>query len=125
MPGEILVYIGAAVIVFWGAAHIAPVKSVVAGFGPVSDDNRRIITMEWVAEGLALMFIGLIAALVTLAGGTQNPVSLAVLYASAAMLLVMAVWTAFTGARTSNVPMKICPVVKTVVALLFLAGSFL
>jgi hypothetical protein len=41
------------------------------------------------------------------------------------MLLVMGGLTAMTGARTSNIPIKLCPVVKTIVAILFLLGSVL
>jgi hypothetical protein len=40
------------------------------------------------------------------------------------MLLVMAIWTALTGAKTSNIPTKICPFVLTVVAILLVVGSF-
>jgi hypothetical protein len=41
------------------------------------------------------------------------------------MLIVMAIWTALTGAKTSNIPTKICPFVLMVVAILFLTGSFI
>jgi hypothetical protein len=122
---DILVYLGGAVITLWGIAHIAPTKSVVAGFGAISEDNRRIITMEWAAEGLTLSFIGLLVLLVTAVDGSQNSASLSVYRVSAAMLLVMAGWTLLTGARTSILPIKICPVVKTAVAVLFLVGSVL
>jgi hypothetical protein len=122
---DILVYLGGAVITLWGIAHIAPTKSVVAGFGAISEDNRRIITMEWAAEGLTLSFIGLLVLLVTAVDGSQNSASLSVYRVSAAMLLVMAGWTLLTGARTSILPIKICPVVKTTAAVLFLVGSVL
>lgn len=56
-----LISIGSAVVVVWGIAHIIPTRTVVAGFGELTADNRRIITMEWVAEGLALIFIGVLA----------------------------------------------------------------
>ena len=125
MTGNILLYIGSAVIIIWGIAHIIPAKSVVNGFGSISQDNRRIITMEWVAEGLTLCFIGLLVLIVTLLVQSGNQVSDIVYRISAAMLLVMAVWTLTTGARTSILPIKICPAVKTIVAVLFLAGSFL
>ena len=125
MATDILVYLGGAVITLWGIAHIAPTKSVVAGFGAISEDNRRIIAMEWAAEGLTLSFIGLLVLLVTAVDGSQNSASLSVYRVSAAMLLVMAGWTLLTGARTSILPIKICPVVKTAVAVLFLVGSVL
>ena len=37
----------------------------------------------------------------------------------------MAVWTGVTGARTSIIPIKLCPIVKTVVAILFIWASVL
>ena len=122
---DVLVYLGATVIAAWGIAHIAPTRGVVAGFGAISQDNRRIITMEWTAEGVTLAFIGLLALLVTAIHGSEDAVSATVYRISAAMLLVMAAWTALTGARTSILPMKICPAVKTAVATLFLVGSVL
>ena len=122
---DILLYVGAGVITLWGIAHIVPIKSVVNGFGQISQDNRRIITMEWVAEGLALCFIGLLVLFVTLWGGSQNSVSIIVYRTSAAMLVVMAILTASTGARTSILPIKICPVVKIAVAILFILGTVL
>ena len=125
MVNEILLYIGSIIIILWGIAHIVPTKSVVSGFSSVSEDNRRIITMEWVAEGLTLCFIGLLVLIVTLLIQSGNQVSDIVYRISAAMLLVMAIWTLVTGARTAIIPIKVCPAVKTVVAVLFLAGSFL
>jgi len=41
----------------------------------------------------------------------------------APMLIIMAVLSLFTGARTSIVFFKISPVVKTTVAVLFLVGT--
>ena len=125
MINDILLYIGSMVIILWGIAHIIPTKSVVNGFGVISEDNKRIITMEWAAEGLTLCFLGVLVLLVTILGGSQNPVSIIVFRIVAAMLVIMAVWTLFTGARTSIVPIKICPFVKTAVAVLFVLGSVL
>jgi len=125
MASDALVYLGATVITVWGIAHIAPARAVVAGFGAISQDNRRIITMEWVAEGLTLCFIGLLVLLITALHGSEDPVSLSLYRMSGAMLLVMAGWTLLTGAKTSIVPIKICPAVKTAVAALFLVGSVL
>jgi hypothetical protein len=125
MINNVLLYIGSAIIIIWGIAHVIPVKSVVTGFGPISPDNRRIITMEWIAEGLTLCFIGLLVLFITLSDGPQNSVSRNVYRASGLMLIIMAALTAFTGARTSIVPIKICPLVKTVVALMFFLGTYL
>ena len=125
MISDILLYVGAGVITLWGIAHIIPTKSVVNGFGQISQDNKRIITMEWVAEGLTLCFIGLLVLFVTLWGGSQNEASAIVYRTCAAMLVVMAILTASTGARTSILPIKICPAVKIAVAILFILGTVL
>ena len=120
---EILIYIGSVIIIIWGAAHIFPIKNIIDGFGELSTDNRRILTMEWIAEGLTMVFIGLLVLLVALMFDGQNEVAAFVYRASAVMLLIMAGLSAMTGARTSILPMKMCPYVKTVVAILLLVGS--
>ena len=122
---DILLYVGSAIIIVWGIAHIIPTRSVVKGFGEISEDNTKIITMEWAAEGITLCFIGVLVLLVTVIGGSQGAVSALVYRISAGMLVVMAVWTSLTGARTSIIPIKICPFVKTAVAILFVIGSLL
>ena len=125
MISIIMLYVGSVVITLWGVAHIVPTKSVVRGFGPISQDNRRIITMEWIAEGLTLCFIGLLVLFINIWGGSQSQASVIVYRASAVMLVIMAGLTASTGARTSIVPIKICPFVKTAVAILFFLGTVL
>ena len=125
MINDILLYSGAALITLWGIAHIVPTKSIVNGFGSISRDNKLIITMESIAEGLTLCFIGVLVIIVTSLGGSRNHVSVIVYLACAVMLLAMAILTALTGARTSILPYKICPAVKIAVAILFLLGTVL
>jgi hypothetical protein len=122
---EILLYVGSAIIILWGIAHIIPTKSIVNGFGEISEDNRKIIAMESIAEGLTLIFLGALVLLVTLLAGVQSEAAFIVYMACAVMLLVMAVLTIMTGARTSILPYKICPAVKTIVAVLFILGVVL
>jgi hypothetical protein len=125
MLNDLLLYAGSLIIFAWGVAHIMPTPAVIAGYGPLSEDNRRIITMEWVAEGLSLCFIGVLVALVTLLGGTVNPVSKIVYWACAAMALMVGAWTFAIGWKTTVVPIKLCPLVLTLVAVLFFLGSVL
>jgi hypothetical protein len=122
---EALLYTGSAIIIIWGVAHLIPTKAIVRGFGPISEDNKKIITMESIAEGLTLCFLGVLVLMVTIVGGVEGQVSKAVFWASAIMLLIMAILTALTGARASLIPYKICPFVKTAVAVLFILGSVL
>jgi hypothetical protein len=114
-----LLYIGSAIIILWGIAHLVPTRGVVTGFGDISKDNKRIITMEWLAEGLVMIFIGVLVVLVTPQAASGNGAARVVVASSAVMLLVIAVLTQMTGARTSIIPIKICPWVKTLVAVLF------
>jgi hypothetical protein len=122
---EVLLYIGAAIIIIWGVAHIIPTKAVVNGFGRISEDNKKIIAMESLAEGITLIFLGVLVLLVTILAGPQGPVASIVYLACAVMLLVMAILTAMTGARTSVIWYKLCPAVKAVVAILYILGAVL
>ena len=65
MSEGVLLYGGSALTVVWGIAHLFPTKSVVAGFGAITPDNERIITMEWILEGVSLVWIGVLVATVT------------------------------------------------------------
>jgi hypothetical protein len=123
MINTILLYAGSIIIAIWGIAHIIPTKAVVTGFGKLSQDNARIITMEWIAEGLTLVFIGLLTLTVTAAAGRGNPGAVVVYRGCAVMLVVMAGLTLATGARTKVIAIKICPFVKAAVAFLFVVGS--
>jgi len=125
MTAHVLLYAGSVIIIVWGIAHIVPTRSVVAGFEPLTRDNRLVLTMEWVAEGLTLAFIGVLALLMTAVTGPGAAGAALVYRTLAGMLMVLAVWTAVMGGRTPAVPFKICPVVKTCVAVLFVWGSLL
>jgi hypothetical protein len=57
---HILLYAASALVSAWGLAHLVPTRAVVAGFGPISVDNRRVLTMEWVAEGITMLFVGVV-----------------------------------------------------------------
>ena len=52
---DALLYAASALTGLWGVAHLFATRGVVAGFGDISVDNRRIITMEWIVEGVALV----------------------------------------------------------------------
>jgi hypothetical protein len=125
VTSDILLYIGSTVIILWGLAHIAFTKGIVSGFEPISRDNKLVFTMEWIAEGLTLCFIGMLVLLITVLEGADNSVSIFVYRASAVMLIFMAVLSLLTGARTPNIPYKLCPPIFTTAAVLFILGSLL
>ncbi|MGD9179975.1 MAG: hypothetical protein PVF26_13645 [Desulfobacterales bacterium] len=124
MMNLMLLYLGSGLTVIWGVAHLFPTKSVVQGFGEISIDNKRIITMEWIIEGLALIFIGVLVAAATVID-PSNTVATAVYFISALMLLVMAVVSLFTGFKISFLPFKLCPFIFTTSAVLILIGGLI
>jgi hypothetical protein len=81
--------------------------------------------MELIAEGLTLIFLGVLPLLVTLSVGVQDRTAGIVYLASAVMLLVMAILTGMTGARTPTIWYKLCPAIKTLVAVLFILSGIL
>ncbi|MFC1726418.1 hypothetical protein ACFL4T_12390 [candidate division KSB1 bacterium] len=125
MINSILLYSGSAIIFLWGIGHLFPTKSVVKGFGEISEDNLKIITMEWIAEGLTLCFIGLLAFLTTIFKTADTNLSYIVYFSLAGMLIILAILSLFTGAKTSILPMKLCPIVKNTTAMLFILGNVL
>ena len=120
----ILLYLGSGLTVIWGVAHLFPTKSVVQGFGEISIDNKRIITMEWINEGLALIFIGVLVVTVT-AINPSNIVSTAIYFISVLMLLVMALVSLFTGFKVNFLPFKLCPFIFTASAVLIMIGGWI
>ena len=124
MFGQILIYSGSAFILFWGIAHLFPTRSVVSGFGEISVDNKRIITMEWIIEGIALIFIGVINAIVTAIDHTST-ISLAIYLSSAVVLIVLAFVSLLTGFKISFLPFKLCPVIFITSAVLIILGGLL
>lgn len=116
-----LAYAAAGLVFLWGTAHLIPTRQVVAGFGEISRDNHLVITMEWVAEGLAMWFVAALVVAVTLAG-EAGPADLAYRL-GAGFLVVLGAWTAVTGARTPVIWFKACPVVMAVGAGLLVAAS--
>jgi hypothetical protein len=109
---------------FWGAAHLFPTESVVEGFGNISLDNRRIITMEWIVEGVSLIFIGVLTASVTYVDHT-DAISRAVYWLSFGMLNTLSIISLFTGFKVSFVLFKLCPVIFTTSSILIMLGSYL
>jgi len=121
MGSNILLYLGAAITFLWGTSHLFPTKNVVKGFGDISADNKNIITMEWIIEGAALIFTGIIVAGVTVLG-EQNNTSAFVYVSSSVFLIVLAVISLFTGFKVNFLPFKLCPVLFTLSAVLILIG---
>lgn len=120
----VLAYVAAAAVALWGVAHAIPSGQVVAGFGGITADNRRIIWQEWLAEAFTMWGVAAIVAAATAAGGAADARAW-VYRAVAVLLLALGALTALTGARTPVVWFKICPVLLAGSAGLLLAASWL
>ena len=120
----ILLYLASAIIALWGVAHLVATRGVVAGFGPLTADNKRIITMEWIVEGVALVST---AAFVTVATVIQPDaaVSSAVYATGIATLIALAIVSLFTGFRIAFLPFRLCPFVFGGSAALIAWGAWL
>jgi hypothetical protein len=118
----IFLYIGSGLTILWGISHLFPTKSVVNGFGDISKDNRHIITMEWIIEGVSLIFIGVLVLVVTIIN-PYTQVSNAVYITSSIGLIVLAVVSLFTGFKVNFFPFKICPLILTVSSVFILIGA--
>ena len=124
MLNHILLYVGSALPLLWGIAHLFPTGSVVQGFGDISLENKRIIMMEWIIEGVALIFIGIIVATVTYLDYTSS-ISRTIYWLSFAMLNTLSLISVFTGFRVGFLPFKLCPFIFTTSSILIVLGSYI
>jgi hypothetical protein len=124
MLNQTFFYAAAFFVFAWGVAHLFPTKGVVRDFGEISADNRRIIAMEWIVEGAALIFIGLLVAVVTAVDARSLPAR-AVYWLVIAMLNALSVISLFTGFRVNFLPFKLCPFIFSGSSLLVLLGIWL
>jgi hypothetical protein len=120
----VLAYLSAALITAWGTAHAIPTRQVLAGFSPITPDNRRIIQQEWLAEAITMWGLAAVIIAATAAGGPAADIRAWVYRAASALLIALAALTALTGARTPVIWFKICPVLLGATAALLLIASF-
>ena len=121
---QILLYLAAGLTALWGTAHLAATQPVVNGFGDLSQDNRRILLMEWIIEGATLIFIGCLIALITYLD-PGNTISRAVFWLTFGMLNILSLISLFTGFRVDFIMYKFCPLIFTGSSLLILFGGLL
>ncbi len=118
---DTLAICAAGLVFLWGSSHMVPTRQVANGFGEISRDNRLVLTMEWIAEALAMW---LVAALVAAAVVAADEAAADLVYRMcAAFLVVLGAWTSVTGARTPVIWFKVCPAVMAVGAGLLVAAS--
>jgi len=121
---ELLLYLGGAITILWGTAHLYPTKKIVQGFGDISRDNRLVLTMEWIAEAILLIFTGTLVLLTTARFGADGAATQATSAASAVMLLVLAGVSAATGGRVDFIMYRLCAPIFALSSALIILGAF-
>jgi hypothetical protein len=121
---DVLLYCAAGLTAVWGVSHLFATHGVVAGFGELSADNRRVITMEWIVEGVALLSVGAFVAAVT-AVGAGTAAATAVYAVAIAVLQTLACVSLATGFRIAFLPYRLCPFIFGLSALLIALGAWL
>ena len=116
-------YLAAVMTASWGIAHLFATKGVVAGFGALTPDNQRIITMEWIIEGVALLSTAAFVTAATLIE-PKGVVSSAVYGIAIGTLIVLAIVSFFTGFRIAFLPFRLCPFIFGASALLIAWGAW-
>ena len=123
--GNLLLYAGGALTIVWGTAHLYPTKKVVSAFGPISVDNRRILTMEWISEAILLIFTGALIIVFTARFGAGREITQTASVVSAAMLVVLAAVSAATGGRVDFIMYRLCAPIFLLSAALIAAGALI
>jgi len=108
----------------WGVAHLFVTRGVVAGFDDLTTDNRRIITMEWIVEGVALISTAAFVAVAT-AIQPEASVSSAIYAVATGTLVALAVISLFTGFKVTFLPFRLCPFIFGISAALLIWGAWL
>jgi hypothetical protein len=116
-----LIYISGILTLLWGVAHLFPTAGVVRDFGDISSDNKLIITMEWIVEGLSLIFLGVLTIVITKTD-TESKLAKNVYTLIVGMLFSLAVLSLFTGFRIKFLPFTLCPIIFSVSAILIIIG---
>jgi hypothetical protein len=123
MSGRNMIITGGVLCFIWGIFHLMPTANVVRGFGAISPDNMRVIAMEWINEGLTLIFIGALAVFTALNDKNRSNSAKIVYELVFIMLLCMSVVSIFTGFGVNFLPYKLCPLIFMVSGCLILFGS--
>lgn len=120
---SVLALIAAALTAGWGVAHLFPTRSVVSGFGDIGTENRRVITMEWIFEGVTLIFAGTLTAAVSLVGDDSSVTATVTFIVIAALLIVMAVISLLTAGRNRFIAYRLCAPIFSASAIMLLAAA--
>lgn len=120
VTAEFLLYSGSLLIIIWGITHLIPTKSMLKVIGELSGDNNKIVMMEWIVEGISIILIGFLVITVTYVAGAEKVGSRIVFLASGTMLLILTLWSLSKISKKSTKTMWACPVIKTIVAFMYI-----
>jgi hypothetical protein len=81
--------------------------------------------MEWMAEGITHVAIGVLVGLSTALEGAGGGTTHLIYLLSAVVLMVLAGLMAVTGSRTALVWFRVCPFILSTAAVLLVAASLL
>jgi hypothetical protein len=105
----VLAYAASTILRTCGIAHLAPRGTVAASFGPISLDNRRILVMQWMTEGITHTSICSLVILATAIDGAADSMTQLFYVVSARILILLAALTTATGARTPVIWFRAVP----------------
>lgn len=114
-------YMAGILTILWGTAHLFPTAGVVEDFGDISHDNKLIITMEWIVEGMTLIFLGVLTIVVTKTD-TESKLAKSILKLIVGMLFSLAILSVCTGFWVDFLPFKLCPIIFSISAILIILG---
>lgn len=121
---QALIYVASVTVAVWGVAHLFATSGVVAGFGGLTDENRLLITIEWIVERVALIATAACVAVVTVVL-PEAVVASAVYTVAVATLVAFAIVSLFTGFKITFLPFRLCPFVLGAAAALIAGGASL
>jgi hypothetical protein len=119
---EILVYAGSILLIIWGIIQAYPAKSRSKVIGELTGDNNKIVSMEWIAEGVTFILIGILVITVTYIAGAEKVGSKSVYRSSSVMLLILTLWSLSKISSKWTKSMKACLIIKSTVALIYFVG---
>ena len=102
----VVLSVACVLMVSWSVGIFVATRCLVGGFGDTLPDNRRIITMEWIGEGVALISIAAFVAAATILDAT-SVVALGVYLVAMAGLIVLAVVALLTTFRIAFLPHRL------------------
>jgi|WetSurMetagenome_2_1015567.scaffolds.fasta_scaffold285262_2 hypothetical protein len=109
------------IAVLLGIAYLARVGAIRKDFKIILTGLQKVLTMTLVWQGLTMIFLGVIAIVLAVFGGSEN-ISKTISFMCAGMLLVLGIVTGSTGGQSEYILFRIGQFVQIVAALLILAG---